>query len=228
MRLEGARGTCVGPIGLSMGREPLAPRGFPRSSSRARIETLLPPPRGFRVDMAGLEPAIRRPGPTLSRYVAREAVGPIAIAVIGLTVVVLTRDLVGFTELVLNRGVGALEMGRITFYEAVQVATTVLPFAGLIGALVALGRLGADHEILALEAAGISAARLSGPLGRLAILLAALTAGLSLFGAPAAQRGLERALDRIASDQPWTQIRAGTVHRFGGWQLEAREVTARG
>ncbi|MGH7337697.1 MAG: LptF/LptG family permease, partial [Myxococcota bacterium] len=107
--------------------------------------------------MAALEPAIRRPGATLSRYVAREALGPIAISVLGLTAVVLLRDLVGFTELVLNRGVGALEMGRITFYEAVQVATTVLPFAGLIGALVALGRLGADHEILALEAAGVSA-----------------------------------------------------------------------
>src|SRR6185503_11543182 len=92
----------------------------------------------------------------------------------------------------------------------------------------ALGRLGADHEILALESAGVSAARLTGPLGRLAAVLALVTAGLSLFGAPAAQRGLERALDRIARDQPWTQIRAGTVHRFGGWQLEAREVSARG
>jgi LPS export ABC transporter permease LptG len=178
--------------------------------------------------MAALEPAFRRPGATLSRYVAREALGPIAIAVIGLTVVVLTRDLIGFTELVLNRGVGALEMGRITFYEAVQVATTVLPFAGLIGALVALGRLGADHEILALEAAGVSAARLSGPLGRLAAVLAVVAAGLSLFGAPAAQRGLERALDRIARDQPWTQLHAGTLQRFGGWQLEAHEVSARG
>jgi LPS export ABC transporter permease LptG len=178
--------------------------------------------------MAALEPAIRRPGATLSRYVAREALRPIAIAVLGLTVVVLTRDLVGFTELVVNRGVGAPEMGRVTFFEAVQVAAIMLPFAGLIGALVALGRLGADHEILALEAAGVSAARLSGPLGRLALGLALATAGLSLFGAPAAQRGLDNALQRIARDQPWTQIRAGTVHRFGGWQLEAREVTARG
>src|SRR5687767_10305723 len=95
------------------------------------------PAARLRVEMAALEPAIRRPGPTLSRYVAREALGPILIAVAGLTVVVLTRDLIGFTELVLNRGVGALEMARISFYEAVQVATTVLPFAGLIGALVA-------------------------------------------------------------------------------------------
>jgi LPS export ABC transporter permease LptG len=104
----------------------------------------------------------------------------------------------------------------------------VLPFAGLIGSLVALGRIGADHEILAIEAAGVSAARLSAPLGRLAALLAAVTAALSLFGAPAAQRALDRALDRIARDQPWTQIRAGSVNRFGGWQLEAREVTAKG
>jgi len=178
--------------------------------------------------MAGLEPAIRRPGSTLSRYVAREALRPILLAVAGLTLVVLTRDLIGFTELVLNRGVGAREMLRIAFCEAVPVATTVLPFAGLIGSLVALGRIGADHEILALEAAGVSAARLSGPLGRLAALLAAVTAALSLFGAPAAQRALDRALDRIARDQPWTQIRAGSVNRFGGWQLEAREVTAKG
>jgi LPS export ABC transporter permease LptG len=178
--------------------------------------------------MAGLEPAIRRPGPTLSRYVVREALGPIAIALIGLTVVVLTRDLIGFTELVINRGVGALEMARITFYEAVQVATTVLPFAALIGALVALGRLGADREILAIEAAGVSAARLSAPLGQLAALLALVTAALSLSAAPAAERGLARSLARIARDQPWTQIHAGAVSRFGGWQLEAREVTARG
>jgi hypothetical protein len=59
--------------------------------------------------MAGPEPAIRRPGRTLSRYVAREALVPIAISVLGLTLVVLTRDLIGFTELVLNRGVGGFD-----------------------------------------------------------------------------------------------------------------------
>ena len=170
--------------------------------------------------MAGPEHASRRPGQTLSRYVAREAFVPVAIALLGLTLVVLTRDLIGFTELVLNRGVGALSMARIAFYEAVAVATTVLPFAGLIGALIALGRLGADHEILALESAGVSAARLSGPIGRLAALLALVTAVRSLYGSPATQRGLESALDRIARDQPWTQLRAGAVNRFGGWQLD--------
>jgi lipopolysaccharide export LptBFGC system permease protein LptF len=178
--------------------------------------------------MAGPESAIRHPGATLSRYVAREALAPTAIALAGLTVVVLTRDLIGFTELVLNRGVGALAMACIAFLEAVPVAATVLPFAGLIGSLVALGRLGADREILALEASGINAGRLIAPVGRIAAVLAVLTAALTLFGAPAARRTLDRDLDRIARDQPWTQIRAGVVNRFGGWQLEAREVAARG
>ena len=90
------------------------------------------------------------------------------------------------------------------------MATIVLPFAGLIGSLIALGRLGADHEILALEVGG----RLRGAALRPARAARRRCSprrrrALSLFGAPAAQRGLERALDRIARDQPWTQIRAG-------------------
>ena len=174
------------------------------------------------------EQATRRPGRTLSRYFAREALVPTLLAIGGLTLVVLTRDLIGFTEMVLNRGVGTLRMLSIAFFESVPISATLLPFAGLIGALVALGRLGADREIAALEAAGISAARLIGPAARFASALALATAGLSFFGAPAAQRALDAAFEGIARAQPWTQIRPGAINRFGGWQLEAREVGPKG
>ncbi len=178
--------------------------------------------------MAVSEQASRSPGSTLSRYFAREALLPVLLSIGGLTLVVLTRDLVGFTELVLNRGVGAGLMVKIAFFEAVPIAATLLPFAGLIGSLVALGRLGADREILALEASGVSAARMAGPVARVAAVLALATAALSFFAAPAAQRGLDAAFDQIARSQPWTQIRPGAVNRFGGWQLEAREVGPKG
>lgn len=147
---------------------------------------------------------------------------------LGLTFVILTRDLIGFTELVLNRGVGGLEVARLAFYKAVPVTATILPFAVLIGSLVALGRLGADREVLVLEASGITAARLTGPIALLASLLTLGSAGLSLWGAPGAQRALDAQLDRIARNQPWTQIRSGEVNRFGGWQLQARAVTSKG
>jgi LPS export ABC transporter permease LptG len=172
--------------------------------------------------------ASRRPGPTLYRYIARESRRPFLFALIGLTLAVLTQDLIGFSELVINRGLGAGEVGLIAFYEAVPLASTMFPFAVLIGALVALGRLGADYEILVLEASGIAAPRLVWPVVSFASTMTILSVLLSLWGAPYTQRALDGALDRISQQQPWANFRAGVVAQFGGWQVEAREVSASG
>jgi hypothetical protein len=113
----------------------------------------------------------RKPGPTLYLYAAREALRPFLFALIGLTLIVLTRDLIVFSQLIINRGIGADQVALIAFYEAVPVASQIYPFAVLIGALVALGRLGADREILALEASGVSAPRLVWPIACFAALV---------------------------------------------------------
>ena len=105
----------------------------------------------------------RRPGWTLYGYLAREALLPFAFALVGLTLAVLTGDLIGFSELVINRGIGAFQVALIALYEAAPVASFIFPFALLVALLVALGRLGADREILVLEASGVSAVRLIPP-----------------------------------------------------------------
>jgi LPS export ABC transporter permease LptG len=173
-------------------------------------------------------PSHRRPGATLFFYVAREALRPFLFALLGLTLVVLTRDLILFSGLIINRGIDAGQVALIAFYEAVPVAAEIYPFSVLIGAMVALGRLGADREILALEASGVSAPRLVWPIAAFATAMGVGAAALSLWGVPAAGRTLDERLENIARQQPWTNFRAGAVNRFGGWQIEAREVSARG
>ena len=100
-------------------------------------------------------PSGRSPGATLSRYVAREIWRPLCFSLIGLTLIILIQDLLGFSDLVINRGVGMREVLGIAFTQAVPVAARMFPFALLMGTLVALGRLGADREILVLEASFI-------------------------------------------------------------------------
>jgi LPS export ABC transporter permease LptG len=170
----------------------------------------------------------RRPGWTLYAYVARETLVPFAFALLGLTLAILTQDLIGFSELVINRGLGVIEVSLIALYEAVPVAAFMFPFALLVAALVALGRLGADREILVLEASGVSAARLIAPVASVAAAAALGSALLSLLAAPAANRALDASLERIANAQPWASFRAGSVNQFGGWRVEAREVSAKG
>ena len=170
----------------------------------------------------------RRPGPTLYRYIAPEALRPAAFALFGLTAVVLTRDFMKLSELVINRGLGTGEVVRLALLEAVPLASQMFPFAVLIGCLVALGRLGADREILALESLGISGSRLVWPILAFAAAMTAVALPVSLHAAPWASRELDVAFDRISRETPWASIRAGVSNQFGGWQLEAQQANARG
>ncbi|MFV1978953.1 MAG: LptF/LptG family permease, partial [Myxococcota bacterium] len=178
-----------------------------------------------------MEPAApihRRPGWTLYRLIAQEALTPAFLALFGLTTVVLTQNLLELSDLFVNRGLSVATVSLIAFYQAVPTATLMLPFAVLIGCLVALGRMGADLEILALEASGVTAARLVWPFVAFASAMTLLSAGLSLSGAPWTSRSLNRVFVEISLEKPWSQVQQGVVTRFGDWRLEAREVNARG
>ena len=169
-----------------------------------------------------------RLGATLSRYVARELALPTAISLAGLTTLILAKDLLSFSDFVINRGFGVAVVALIAFYEVVPLVVRTLPFAVLVGTLAGLGRLRADLEILTLEAAGISSRRLVVPVLAFATVMTAAGLLLSLFIAPWATRSLEITLRRMAVENPGLALRAGTVHEFSGVKLVAREVSARG
>ena len=174
------------------------------------------------------QPAHRPPGGTLYRYVIVEMVFPTLFTLGGLMVVVLTRDLLGFSDLVINRGLGVDTVSWIAFYKIVPLSSQMMPFAVLVGALVALGRLGADRELLTLEASGVSSPRLLGPVMCFAAVMAAMGFALSLYAAPWAIRTLDSALIKITETNPGATLTAGKVYYFGTWKIEAREVSPRG
>ena len=167
-------------------------------------------------------------GRTLRWYIIRELIRPTLLALGGLTALVLTKDLLGFSDLVINRGFGATVVATIAFYEIVPLLSHTLPFALLIGTLVGLGRLRADLEVLSMEAAGISVRRLVDPILTWAALISSVGFVLSLVAVPWAIRSLDAALQRMAAENPGLLLRAGTVYDFSGVKILAREVSARG
>lgn len=167
-------------------------------------------------------------GEILSSYVIREVTIPTLFSLAGLSLLVLTKDLLNLTDFIINRGFGVLVVASIAFYELVPLAARTLPFAVLIGTLVGLGRLRADREIIALESAGLSKQRLLGPVLAFATVMMTVGLLLSLFAAPWATRSLDLSLQRLARENPGLSLRPGTVHEFGDVKLVAREVSARG
>jgi len=153
---------------------------------------------------------------------------PACIALLGLTCVVLTASLVELSDLVVNRGVDTGTVSRLLFYQAVPVATRMLPFAVLVGCLVALGRMGADRELLALEAAGVAATSLVRPLLHVAGAATCSALFLSVIAVPWAGRSFDDTLAEVGRRTPWARLHAGAASRFGEWQLEAQQVSATG
>lgn len=167
-------------------------------------------------------------GPTLRWYIIQELIRPTLIALSGLTALVLTKDLLGFSDLVINRGFGAGAVATIALYEIVPLLSRTLPFALLIGTLVGLGRLRADLEVLSMEAAGISVRRLVDPILTWGAITTCVGLVLALAAAPWATRSLDAALQRMAKENPGLSLRSGTVYDFSGVKMLAREVSARG
>ncbi|MCP3984635.1 MAG: YjgP/YjgQ family permease [bacterium] len=167
-------------------------------------------------------------GPILRRAVQREVALPTAVALGGLSVAFLTKSLLAYADWIVNRGLGAVEVAQIAGLELLPVLAQTLPFALLIGVLVALGRLKADLELLAMETIGLSRLQLVRPVVGVALAGGLLAAILSIWAAPLSRARLESNLERIARERPGAMITAGRVAEFGDRQLLAREASADG
>jgi len=145
-----------------------------------------------------------------------------------LTILILTKDLLRFSDLIINRGFGIGVVAQISLYELVPLVAHTLPFAVLIGALVGLGRLRMDREILALEAAGTSSRQLVIPVSLFAAVVSLIGLVLTLWIAPWAITSLDTSLQRMIAENPGLALRSGTVYDFSGVKVVAREVSAHG
>jgi len=172
----------------------------------------------------------RRPrrSKTLSRYLISEMVLPSLLALAAFGLVVLLTDLLGYADLIVNRGLGPGEVAQIAGLQLVPTLSRTLPFAVLVGSLVGLGRLSADRELLALETSGLSARQLARPGLLFALAATVLSVLLTVVVAPAAQRSVRDKMIELSEEKPGLALRAGLATSLGGWRIEARQIEDEG
>jgi LPS export ABC transporter permease LptG len=175
-----------------------------------------------------VRPRRPRSSARLSRYLISEMVLPSVFALGAFGIVVLMTDLLGYADLIVNRGLGPAEVGEIALLQLVPTLARTLPFAVLVGSLVGLGRLSADRELLALETSGFSARQLARPGLYFAFTAMLVSLALSMSAAPASQRLVRDRMIELAEQKPGLALRAGLATSLGGWRIEAREVADEG
>ncbi len=124
----------------------------------------------------------------LFRYALKEVLGPTLVAFAAYTGFMLIRGLVQFSDLLLQSENPLGDTARVLAFSLPHIVVLTLPVAFLLGILVAVGRMSADSEIIALRAAGLDLARLYRPVGALAGLLFAATLVLMVEVVPRANQ----------------------------------------
>ena len=127
---------------------------------------------------------------TLDRYLLRELLAPFTIALLMLTFALEIPPIIQQGEGLIAKGVAWGIVARVLVTLVPQALGITIPMALLVGMLIALGRLSGDREIVALEACGVSLARLLRPLILFALLCTAATAYVMIVALPAANQAL--------------------------------------
>jgi len=136
----------------------------------------------------------------LDRYLVREIVPPLMIALVGLTFALMMPPILHVGEQLVEKGVAWTTILHALWTLVPQALCVTIPMALLFGILFGLGRLSADREFVALQACGISVFRVFRPIAALAVLACGATAYETIVALPASnQTYREITLNVIAS-----------------------------
>src|SRR5688572_10658481 len=124
----------------------------------------------------------------LDRYIVRETLGPLLMALAIFTFLLAVRPMMEEAENLLAKSVPPQTIGVLLVNLLPQALGITIPMALLAGLLMAFGRLSADRETVALLACGVSYSRLLRPVTILATVAAAATLWIMIVAIPSGNR----------------------------------------
>ncbi len=92
----------------------------------------------------------------ISRYIFKELLWPFLLALLVFSSVALMTTIIDLMELVFNKGIPPGQVLLLVVYFLPSLLVYTVPMSVLLAVLIALGRLSADAEVIALKASGIN------------------------------------------------------------------------
>ncbi len=144
----------------------------------------------------------------VDRYLLREMALPFALALVGFLVFILLLLLGQFSGLLVTRALDFDVLVRLLLYKTPYFLVWAFPIATLFAIVLALGRLGHDRELIALQAAGLSPRRLLLPVVLVGALLSGVAFGIGDTLAPWGNREfLKLYVEQLYGGRQTPQIR---------------------
>src|SRR5438874_2811067 len=161
----------------------------------------------------------------LERYIVREVVPPLLLALLPLTFVLMMPPMLQSAAALIEKGVPWAVVLRVLMTLTPQALSVTIPMALLYGNLFGLGRLSADREFVALQACGVSLFRLLRPIALLAAAAAAATAYETIVALPDANQNFREITFNIVASGAESDIKPRVFYQnFPNRVLYARDI----
>jgi lipopolysaccharide export system permease protein len=163
----------------------------------------------------------------LTRYILTECLAFLGITLFALTGILLTVQMLKFSDLIINRGVEVGQIGMVFLAITPTFMELAIPMATLLGVMLAFSRLSGDSELVVLRASGISLYQLLTPIVPLALLLGGLALIVSTQLKPWGHRTLSATLFEIAKSRSTAGLEEGVFNKLGELTLYGQSVDYR-
>jgi LPS export ABC transporter permease LptF/LPS export ABC transporter permease LptG len=142
----------------------------------------------------------------IDRYICRQVFSHAFLGLGIFTFVFFVPQLVRLMDLVVRHPGSWSTIGILFLSTFPAILSLTLPIGVLVGVLIALGRLSADSELIAMSALGMGQRRLVIPVGILAVGATALTFTMTLWLGPLSVRTFRTIEDRLRAGQASYQV----------------------
>jgi len=164
---------------------------------------------------------------TVSRYIGREYVFSFAVAFLFFFVIFFINQILLLAEDILAKHVPIQDVALLIFYSLPSIISIAFPFASLVGALMAVGRLSSDNEILALKASGVSNHHIFLPLFLFGLVFTVISFFMSDYFLPAGTINFWKLYRKILYVHPELELESFSAKKYQDSIIVSGEVEGR-
>lgn len=145
----------------------------------------------------------------IDRYLFRQLLGPMLLATIAFSTVMLLGQSLQALDLIVNQGQSAAVFLKITLLNLPSLVSMILPITLFVASLVALNRLQTEQELVVCFAGGMSRWRVISPVLRLSVMAAIVSLVINLWIQPLCARAVREELYKVRTDIASSLVQAG-------------------
>lgn len=143
----------------------------------------------------------------LTRYVLRELLGPTLIGFGFYTFILMMRTLFEFAEMIIKRSLPPSVVFELLSLSLPHIMVLTIPMSLLFGILIAVGRLSADSEIIAMRAAGLSAGVIYRPVLLFSVIIFCINYYMMNYAVPNGNAALQRLQTQLFASSAEREIK---------------------